>query len=258
MAAWRPAVPGITEVLHARFVGHAYPRHTHDTWTLLVVDDGAIRFDLERREHVAERASVVLLPPHVAHTGQAMTAGGFRKRVVYLDAGVLGDDLVGAAVATPIVAGGRLGPRLGRLHEALAEPGEELEVESRLALIARGLRDRLRPPPARSPVEPRLAGALRELLDERITPGLSLREAGDLLGAHPDHLVRAFTAAFGLPPHRYLTSRRIDAARRRLLDGQPVAAVAAAVGFCDQAHLTRHFTRQLGTTPARYARAAAR
>jgi AraC-like DNA-binding protein len=64
--------------------------------------------------------------------------------------------------------------------------------------------------------------------------------------------VRAFSAVFGLPPHRYLTGRRIDRARRLLLTGQPIASVAAAVGFHDQAHFTRHFAALVGTTPGRY------
>jgi transcriptional regulator GlxA family with amidase domain len=34
-----------------------------------------------------------------------------------------------------------------------------------------------------------------------------------------------------------------------------VAEVAVATRFHDQAHLTRHFSRPLGTTPGRYVRA---
>jgi len=48
-------------------------------------------------------------------------------------------------------------------------------------------------------------------------------------------------------------ARRIDAARKRLLEGEPPAQVAADVGFHDQAHLTRHFKRHVGTTPAHFA-----
>ena len=88
-----------------------------------------------------------------------------------------------------------------------------------------------------------------------MTAGLTLEEAAELLRAHPTHLVRAFTREVGLPPHRYLTGRRVDLARRLLLDGQRPAEVATAAGFYDQAHLTRHFSRLLGTSPARYARA---
>ena len=65
-----------------------------------------------------------------------------------------------------------------------------------------------------------------------------------------------FTNAYGMPPHRYVTGRRIDLARRLLLDGVRPAEVSAAVGFHDQAHLTRHFRRTLGVTPAAFARSA--
>jgi AraC-like DNA-binding protein len=80
-----------------------------------------------------------------------------------------------------------------------------------------------------------------------------LREAERILHVSSTHLVRCFSRAFGIPPHTYLLGRRIDAARRRLLEGEPVAQVAAGVGFHDQAHLTRHFKRHVGTTPARFA-----
>ncbi|MDQ0991792.1 AraC-like DNA-binding protein [Streptomyces sp. V3I7] len=95
--------------------------------------------------------------------------------------------------------------------------------------------------------------SLRELIDERLLQGVTLDEAAKLVHAHPTHLVRAFSATFGIAPHQYLMARRIDRARRRLLDGHPPAQVAAAVGFHDQSHLTRHFKRLVGTTPGHYA-----
>lgn len=67
--AWRPAVPGIMEVFHAHFTDHAYPMHVHDSWTLLIVDDGAVRYDLDRHEHGALDSMVTLLPPSVPHNG---------------------------------------------------------------------------------------------------------------------------------------------------------------------------------------------
>jgi AraC-like DNA-binding protein len=99
-----------------------------------------------------------------------------------------------------------------------------------------------------------LADRLRDLLDASVPSGLSLVDAAAQLGHSPTYLVRAFTREYGLPPHRYLTGRRVDLARRLLLDSRPPAAVAIEAGFYDQSHLTRHFTRMLGTTPTRYAR----
>jgi AraC-like DNA-binding protein len=253
--AWAPDVPGIAEVFHARFTDHAYPEHAHDTWTLLVVDEGAIRYDLDRHEHGALGSAVTLLPPHVAHTGRAASAQGFRKRVLYLDSDVLDERLIGAAVDTPSVSDAMLRTRIHQLHQSLAGAGAGLEAESRLALIAERIRTHLRAPTT-EPAPDGLAADLRDLLDSRTAEGLTLREAAAVLHAHPAHLVRRFTHAFGLPPHRYLTGRRVEAARRLLLGGVPPAAVAVAVGFHDQAHLHRHFTRLVGTTPGRFARAS--
>jgi AraC-like DNA-binding protein len=63
-----------------------------------------------------------------------------------------------------------------------------------------------------------------------------------------------FSREFRISPHQYMTSRRVDLARRLLLGGMPPGLAAAEVGFCDQSHLSRHFTRVLGTTPGRSAR----
>ena len=253
--AWRPDVPGVAEVFHARFTDHAYPTHTHDTWTLLLVDDGMVTFDLHRRSYGAMRSLVTLLPPHVPHDGRAATPHGFRKRVLYLEAGQLDAALVGRAVDAPGLRDAALRDRISRLHAALRFPGEALQSESRLALVSDRLRQHLADRPHATAVrDTGLADRLRELLDASVPSGLSLVDAAAQLGHSPAYLVRAFTREYGLPPHRYLTGRRVDLARRLLLDGQPPASVASEAGFYDQSHLTRHFTRMLGTPPTRYAR----
>lgn len=85
ISAWRPPVAGVVEVFHAHFTEHAYPMHVHDAWTLLIVDDGAVRYDLDRYERGTPGDTVSLLPPQVPHNGSSATPHGFRKRVLYLD-----------------------------------------------------------------------------------------------------------------------------------------------------------------------------
>ncbi len=84
--------------------------------------------------------------------------------------------------------------------------------------------------------------------------GLSLRAAALRLHSHHAHLVRAFSREFDMAPHQYLTGRRVDLARRLLLDGMRAPDAATAAGFYDQSHLSRHFKRVVGTSPGRYAR----
>ncbi|WP_030941457.1 helix-turn-helix transcriptional regulator [Streptomyces sp. NRRL S-646] len=256
VSAWRPRIPGVVEVFHAHFTEYAYPMHVHEAWTLLIVDDGAVRYDLDRHEHGTPHDTVTLLPPHVPHNGSPATPHGFRKRVLYLDATHLREDLIGAAVDQPDLRDPVLRRRVGQLHTALAHAGDELEAESRLTFIGERLRSQLRPNAgAEIPrPDPALARRLRELLDERVVDGLTLDEAARLVHAHPAHLVRAFSTAYGIAPHQYLNSRRVDRARRLLLDGRSPGEVASATGFFDQSHLTRHFRKLVGVTPGRYAK----
>lgn len=256
--AWRPALPGIEEVFHARITDHVYPMHTHDSWTLLIVDDGMVRYDLDRHEHGALDQMVTLLPPHVPHNGRSVTPTGFRKRVIYLDSSQLEDSLIGLAVDSPVLEDPVLRQRIHQLHQSLEHTGDALEAESRLALVSERLRDHLQ-----NRVEDRttlrnatIAHQLRDLLDANFVEGISLQDASEALHVHPAHLVRVFSRAFGMGPHQYLTSRRVDLARKLLLAGMPPRLVAASAGFYDQSHFNRHFKRTLGTSPGRYARSA--
>jgi AraC-like DNA-binding protein len=261
--AWKPVVAGVQEVFHARFVEYAYPPHVHDAWTVFLVDDGSIRYDLETRHRGAGGEGVFILPPNVVHDGRAGAHGEFRKRVLYLSPDVLGEHLIGPAVDRPDISDPALRQAVHALHRALSHPDDALEAESRLALVGDRLRSHLtatRPeatPPGFGTSSRALAGDLRDLLDERLFERATLTEAGRDLGASPSHLVRCFTGTFGIAPHQYVTARRIDAARRRLLDGEPIALVAATVGFYDQAHFSRQFKRHVGIPPGRYAVSAA-
>ena len=119
--AWVPGVPGIAEAFHARFTDHVYPPHAHDTWTLMIVDDGVVRYDLHRHEHGAPTGTVLLLPPHIAHTGRSATAHGFRKRVLYLDPDVVDTASAGRVVDEPTLPDDLLHLRLDQLHRVLDE-----------------------------------------------------------------------------------------------------------------------------------------
>ena len=253
--AWRPAVVGVAEVLVAHFTEHAYPAHTHDQWTILLVDTGGVDYALGRDDHHAGPRSLTVLPPHVPHDGRAARAEGFDKRVVYVDDRWLADDLVPHAVRDPLVVDEAVRGDVGRLHAALGRGGDELEAESRTALVTESIAAALRrAEPVQERHAPRVARVARERLDADLLEPPSLVTLADDLGVHPTHVVRAFTREHGLPPHRYVIGRRVDRARRLLLEGMPLADVAAATGFYDQAHLTRHFRRVLGVTPGVFAR----
>jgi hypothetical protein len=199
--AWRPRVAGVAEVLHAEWRDHAYPAHTHDTWTLLLVDDGLIGYELDRHGHAAPPSGVTLLPPHVVHDGRPVTARGFRKRVVYLDEQVLDEALTGAAVDAPLIEDCALREQVSRLDHALVH-GDDLEAESRLALVT----DRLvwhltgRRPEHPLPSAPEVARRAREIRD-------AAAHVATATGFYDQaHLTRHFKRLLATTPGRYQLS----------------------------------------------------
>jgi AraC-like DNA-binding protein len=100
---------------------------------------------------------------------------------------------------------------------------------------------------------PALLRSRDRLADGAVPPSLAdmARDAG--LGRY--QFLRAFSCAFGLPPHAWAQQQRLARAEAWLARGAPLAEAAAATGFADQSHMTRAFRRFRGYTPGRYAAA---
>jgi hypothetical protein len=191
--AWKPAVPGIHEVFHARFLDHVYPPHTHEAWTVFIVDEGAIRYDLETRHRGAAGARVTILPPYVVHDGRPATSSGFRKRVLYLGSDVLDEDLIGRAVDDPDIEDRTLVRQLGSLHGMLGDPDADLAAETALADVRSRIRAHLGARPETLVDRPGdVASDLRDLLDGHLADRITLAEGR----THPPRVARAPRAVF--------------------------------------------------------------
>lgn len=64
------------------------------------------------------------------------------------------------------------------------------------------------------------------------------------------HFVRGFKQTFGTSPHRWLTRRRVDAAKALMHDpALSLAEIAARCGFANQSHFSRVFRKYEGASP---------
>lgn len=147
------------------------------------------------------------------------------------------------------------------LHDSLEEAATTLERESLLVrcleLVLEQCVERPAQPCHRS--NPPWVRRARDFLEDNLTELVRLDDLVEAAGAADRfQLVRSFAAATGLPPHAYQIQRRIIISREMLAGGMRPADVATELGFADQSHFTRHFTRVVGTSPASYARALRR
>ncbi len=155
----------------------------------------------------------------------------------------------GKGVAIPqLEAGDPRGAPFHRLLDAAFSGADRLTLEvclaeavTALAVISSARPDHSRP-----------VRRAMDYLRDRLADSITLDDLADHAGLDKFHLCRAFRAQVGLPPHAYLTHLRIARAKELLRGGTRASEVAPLVGLYDQAQLTRHFRRIVGTTPARY------
>ena len=105
--------------------------------------------------------------------------------------------------------------------------------------------------PARAALAPWLAKRVERHIDDNLERSLRLGELAKVAGLSNSYFSRAFKGAFGEPPHAFILRRRVARARMEMLGGEePLAQIAVACGFADQAHLARIFRRETGSAPS--------
>lgn len=94
---------------------------------------------------------------------------------------------------------------------------------------------------------------LKDYIEEHLADELSIATLAALIPMSQFHFARAFKAAIGEPPHRYITQRRIDRAKVLLsVTRLAVAEIAYQVGFSNQSHFTAQFRKTVGMTPKQF------
>ncbi|MFE6774702.1 AraC family transcriptional regulator [Streptomyces sp. NPDC057702] len=260
---WQYAdLPGV-DLLSARYIRHAFPQHAHDGYVIGAITGGIEEMRLAGGVQRVGPGGVVMINPDVAHTARAGVPEGWTYHVLYPDADTVGE--IAAEVSTSpgatwfreTVVHDPEGMRLVMAVHRAAERGNALAADTLLReAVARLLRGHGGALPARTQrgAGARTAARAREILQARMSAPPSLASLAAELGTGPFALLRAFRTAYGMPPHTWLTDARVRRARRLLEAGTPPAEAATLVGFTDQPHLSRHFTRIVGVPPGAYRR----
>jgi AraC family transcriptional regulator len=85
-----------------------------------------------------------------------------------------------------------------------------------------------------------------------------LQQLADVAQLSRYHFARAFKQSFGMPPHRYHMSRRIERAKSLLeVPARSVTEVGMMLGFAETSSFTTSFRRSVGLTPSDYRRSVA-
>jgi AraC-like DNA-binding protein len=262
----RDADTGI-ETIRAHFEGHAYDPHWHDSYLVGVTERGVQQFHCRRARHRSTTGGVILIEPGEIHDGEAPTPGGFSYRMLYLDPHWLDRELRQLFEQAPdraqlrfdrtLVNDERLAIAIDQAFRSLHESDIRIARQAATDQLLTGMTAHLRwrtAADASAVRLPQVAQQARDYLHAHMPEDIGLDDLARLAGVDRFRLSRAFKAAFGMAPHAYLIQLRLARARRLLAGGESPANTAAAVGFADQSHLGRWFSRAYRLTPADYRR----
>lgn len=253
------------ELLTADFFQHRFTPHWHDGFAIAMVEAGAERYQYRGSQLVATPDTVATVNPDEIHTGEPAGEEGWRYRVFYVPedwmkaqaTGLSGNEAGTPWMPDQVIADPDAAHRLSQAHRLLESGADPLLAETVLTdafatLLLRHARTR----PVLSAATPdavRVA-LMREALADDLMGTLSLSDLAASVGLSPFHAARLFSRTVGMAPHAWRNQLRLSRAASMLRHGVSATEVAAATGFTDQSHFTRHFKRAYGMAPGRWAK----
>jgi AraC family transcriptional regulator len=97
---------------------------------------------------------------------------------------------------------------------------------------------------------PHKLSRVQTFINDHFGESIAVQQLAAVVHMSPYHFARMFKKASGVPPHAYITMRRLERAKELLLESDlPLVEVAASVGFQTQAHFTEVFHKHTGVTP---------
>jgi AraC-like DNA-binding protein len=260
---WRtPLLPG-ADLLTAEYRDHEFAPHWHDAYTIPVIVAGAECYRYRGEHYVAEAGSVPIINPGELHTGSKAVDDGWQYRVIYAPVDFIRElaaDIAGKPQALPwfepgVIRDPDLATRLAHAHRLLEAGNAPLAAEAAMldALSTLLVRySQTYPACARVATNDTRVALMQECLTGDLVEPVTLAEVAKAAGLSLFHAARLFTQSTGLPPHAWRNQVRLQRALAPLRAGISVTDVAAASGFTDQSHFTRHFRRMFGVPPGQW------
>ncbi|WP_257457999.1 AraC family transcriptional regulator [Archangium lipolyticum] len=260
---WRdPRLPWVEArvVADGRTLCHA--AHAHESFSVGAVVGGRSTYRNGHWQEVVGAGSTVIMNPGDVHACNPIGNEPWAYLMLYIDAAWFGARQVELGLGAnadfhPFAVKQSQAPALHQqilgLYRILADEAQDsLAREQALVTFADQLHTALSSRGTEMPAcDPRLRRAEQYIREHCLEP-ISLDDICAAAGLSASHLIRTFKRRYGLTPHEFVVNGRIQYARRQLRQGRPIAEVAQAAGFADQAHLQRTFKRYLAATPGHY------
>lgn len=231
--------------------------HAHDGYEAHYIVAGRGSFELEGRQLAVRPGDFFYTCPGTVHRMHVPRNDYLLQYIALLELeadGELAEDLE-ARVGEGSVR--RLGDRHHALFAQISRRSLSNDARARRAAsatMASFLYELIIDAPAIQSSHPAVTRAL-DFMRSHVGAAFGLDELVNEVGLEKSYFVRLFKSAIGMPPMKYAMNLKMSAAADLLRStGEPLAAVAARVGFNDEYHFAKRFKQWSGEAPGRYRR----
>ncbi len=231
--------------------------HSHDAYELHYVLAGRASFEAEGQTSAVRQGDFFYTRPGTTHRMEVPEKSYLLQYIAFMELdpesdSELADDLE-ALVGEGRVR--RLGDRYHALFAQLSRQSLSRDERERRAASARlmaFLYEVTIDTHRGSRSHPAIEQAL-EFMRSHVDASYDLDGLVAELGLNKSYFIRLFRNSIGVPPMKYAMSLKMSAAADLLrTTREPLAAVAARVGFDDAYHFAKRFKQWSGTAPGRY------
>ncbi len=248
------------EAYHFKGIMQKFPNHFHEHYVIGFVESGRRFLTCKNRKYAIDAGDLLLINPMDAHTCEQVDGKTLDWRCLNIGEDVmrrLAKEITGEASApiftTTVAAGSDAVPVLCELHGSIMNGTNDFDKEENFYFLIEQLLADYTRPVSENPME--TGGeiiAACSYMDEHFSNSITLSDLSKVSGLNKYTLLRSFTVQKGITPYQYLSTIRVNHAKKLLEAGVSPIEASELCGFSDQSHFTRFFKTFIGLTPKLY------
>ncbi len=237
----------------------SYKKHTHEEYSLGIVDKGRSIFWYEGKSEEVSPQTIIFIPPDLVHSCNPQQKDHWKYKMLFINMAWM-DSFMGSKERTLLrhsIVKANAVPEFFTLTNKMMDDVRKdispLEKEGSIITIFDKLFSHFKQVKNNN-IRKELSKLkiIKEYLHSRFCEKITLDHLEQISGVNKFHIIRLFKEEFNIPPHTYQTLLRVNYAKKQLQKKRPITEVALEVGFYDQSHFIKVFRSHTGITPDKY------
>lgn len=250
--------------LDATMSDFTYSKHTHEEYSLGVTIQGRQDFFCQNSFHKSDSGNIIIFNPEDVHDGHSAGEQDLKYKMLYIHPNEFHPLLKALGyqqksllrIKQPVINNATLRHHILKFSSLIQLPNyAQIEFDDCLFQVAQSLvalSGELDLGTRNSKQIDKLLLRARDYILASLDQDISIDDIAESASMSKFHFIRQFRLQYGITPHQYVLSCRVNLARKYIELGTPLNQAALEAGFADNSHLNRHFKRIYGLTPKRF------